>query len=543
MVTREVEYRFVNLKMEEQMKSFGTQGERSVLLSFLFTLIFISLISVASVGAISVVKDTIFRPTGSSCDYFMADSFNFTGITVYSTALKMNDGNITTYPSSGWIKMSMENLTTTSIINFTNNVTAANITIENGFANFSVTDNYAYIIWYQSNDTKYLSKVASGSSVQFTDIPSGSWYITVDTVAPTISNIIVTPNSVLIDESVTISCDVTDVDSGIASVLVRIEDAKNKINSYALSYSSGNTYALEYRDLSKEGLYSVLSFNASDNSGNWQNETSTLTFTALSPSVDEEEGVTVPTPTAPPSTTTPPSTSTPPSPTSAPQSEPKDPPIVTIVNIIEGTDALDIIIIIIAGIGTLFGAYFGYHQHKKNKQPLILKIGNDFLKPTIDQLKKDRRNINQIDDSSFPDFLNFRFGISDKSLQSDIFSMLIKRKPLLKKEIQGYNKSCSELNKQIGELKNLGYDEGLITDKTTTRDLNLEAIVTKIKMEDRYENSDRAEILKERGLDGKIEEIKSLIRRSKLDKKAENLIQRLEKIKEKYRDKYELVDV
>lgn len=527
------------------MKLFGTQEKRSVLLSFLFTLIFILLISVASVGAITVEKGgEIFRPTGSSCDYFMADSFNFTGITVYSTALKMNDGNITTYPSSGWIKMSMENLTTTSIINFTNNVTAANITIENGFANFSVTDNYAYIIWYQSNDTKYLSKVASEGSVQFTDIPSGSWYITVDTVAPTISNIIVTPNSVLIDELVTISCDITDVDSGVASVLVRIEDAKNRINSYALSYSSGDTYALEYRNISKEGLYSVLSFNASDNSGNWQNETPTLTFTALSPSVDEEESVTVPTPTASPSTTTPPSTSTPLSPTSAPQPEPKYPPIViNIINIIEGTegtDALDIIIKIIGGIVGIVGlirAYFGYRKYKIAKtqkdKPVISTIVKDFLAPSIGKLNNDRINLKQIDVLSFPKFLIFQFGISNNSLQSDIFRRFIKWRPLLKKEIQGYNKSCSELNKQIRELKNLDYDESLITDKTTTRDLNREAIVTKIKMEDRYENSDRAEILKERGLDGKIEEIKSLIRRSKLDKKAENLIQRLEKIKEK----------
>jgi hypothetical protein len=328
--------------MEEQIKSFGTQGERSVLLSFLFTLIFISLISVASGCAITVEKGgEIFRPTGSSCDYFMADSFNFTGITVYSTALKMNDGNITTYPSSGWIKMSMENLTTTSIINFTNNVTAANITIENGFANFSVTDNYAYIIWYQSDNTKYQSKVASGGSVQFTDIPSGSWYITVDTIAPIISNIIVTPNSVLIDELVTISCDVTDVDSGVASVLVRIEDAKNRINSYALSRSSGDTYALVYGDIGKEGLYPLLSFNASDNSCNWQNETSTLTFTALSPSTDGEEVVTVPTPTLSPTPTTAPPTSppTPPSPIPTTPPEPKY-PLLTIIPIIVGIIAL-----------------------------------------------------------------------------------------------------------------------------------------------------------------------------------------------------------
>lgn len=172
---------------------------------------------------------------------------------------------------------------------------------------------------------------------------------------------------------------------------------------------------------------------------------------------------------------------------------------------------------------------------------MILKIVKDFLEPTIDKLNKDRTNLRQINDRSFPKFLDFQFGMSDKSLQSDIFHRFIKWKLLLKNKIRSYNKSCDELDKTIGELKQMGYDEGVInTDKITARNLNPETIETRIVIADEYGNSEKAKLLEDKGLDVKIDEINSLTERTKLDKKARDLIQRLEKIKEKYQDRYDL---
>jgi len=223
-----------------------------------------------------------------------------------------------------------------------------------------------------------------------------------------------------------------------------------------------------------------------------------------------------------------PATTPSPSPTLTPIPEPK-------------YSLLTIIPIFVAILALLAYVYYEYHKKKTQKiereKPVILKM-RDFLKQTIDKLNKDIRDLNRINISYFPEFLNFQFGIPPNLLKNDIYGRFIKRKPRLKKDLEKYNELCSELNKTIGKLKQMGYDEGVITDPTTTRNLNPETIVTKIVMEDRYENSDRkAEILKEKGLDVKIVEIKKFTESEKLDKKAENLIQRLEKIKGKYQDK------
>lgn len=120
-----------------------------------------------------IEQGTIFRTTNSSCDYYMSNNFSIDEIIVYSTSLYFSDGNITTYPSSGWLNMSLESLE--SSVDFTNNVTIANLTIDNGFASFTMINGDTYYIRYQSNDVIFQDATAYNNRIVFTNIPTGSW--------------------------------------------------------------------------------------------------------------------------------------------------------------------------------------------------------------------------------------------------------------------------------------------------------------------------------------------------------------------------------
>lgn len=131
----------------------------------------------------------IDKCTTVGCDdstiYYMANDFNFTDIYVYPACLYMESGNITTDSASGWINMSMEVLNQADYIEFSNNITANNITIENGFANFSITDGVNCWLEYQANGTFYQRQTPSGGEVAFTSVPASSWVLrTNDTTLP-----------------------------------------------------------------------------------------------------------------------------------------------------------------------------------------------------------------------------------------------------------------------------------------------------------------------------------------------------------------------
>ena len=146
-------------------------------IAFSFLLLFSILVSPVIAG-VNVEEGVIFQTTSSKCDYYMANNFTFTNITVYDYNLSFCGANITTFSESGgWINMSMENLSYVSIINFTSNITAANITIENGFANFTIINGQICTINYQSNDTAYQEATTSSNEIVFTLIPGSSWYI------------------------------------------------------------------------------------------------------------------------------------------------------------------------------------------------------------------------------------------------------------------------------------------------------------------------------------------------------------------------------
>lgn len=138
----------------------------------LFLVLLIASLSI--VGAVQVGENVIFQTTDTGTNYHIVSGFNCTNITVYPTAFNINGENITTYSN---INMSMESLTNTKYLNFTNNATITNLTVQNGFANFTLTSGEVYGLYYQLNDTKYDQTVA-GTQVYFTSIPASSWYIT-----------------------------------------------------------------------------------------------------------------------------------------------------------------------------------------------------------------------------------------------------------------------------------------------------------------------------------------------------------------------------
>jgi hypothetical protein len=174
---------------------------------------------------------------------------------------------------------------------------------------------------------------------------------------------------------------------------------------------------------------------------------------------------------------------------------------------------------------------------RDRERKVIVEIVKDFLIPTIDTLKEDRKQFNKINISYFPDLLDLQFGIHTRFLKGAIFDRFAKRKPLLKRKILKYNELCSKFSKEIEEFKKIAHDEGMVNSQQ-----NKECPGGRTVIVDQYENEDITKILKEKGLEQKIEDIAISIEGFGLDKKAEKLIRKLEKIEEKFRDKYNLTD-
>ncbi len=200
---------------------------------------------------------------------------------------------------------------------------------------------------------------------------------------------------------------------------------------------------------------------------------------------------------------------------------------------------LAITAIIISSISAI-SALTVYQVTKRDKEhPVILEIVKDFLIPLVDTLKDDKKRFKEIDNSSFPTFLDLQFCIDNHFLRGAIFDRFAKRKPLLKRQILKYNELCSKIHEKIGELKKIALDKGVIDSSSIT--ITGEGCPRTV-IKDKYENVDLPKILKEKGLEQKIRDIKISIEEFGLDKKAEKKIRKLERIKRKLQDKYNLTD-
>ena len=170
---------------------------------------------------------------------------------------------------------------------------------------------------------------------------------------------------------------------------------------------------------------------------------------------------------------------------------------------------------------------------RDRERKVIVEIVKDFLIPTIDTLKENRKQFNKINISYFPDFLDLQFGIHTRFLKGAIFDRFAKRKPLLKRKILKYNELNSKFSKEIDEFKKIAEKEGVV--KSIVNKKGPRTVIN-----DQYETENLTKILRGKGLDQKINDIN--IESFGLDKKAEKLVRKLEKIKEKFQDKYILAD-
>ena len=196
-------------------------------------------------------------------------------------------------------------------------------------------------------------------------------------------------------------------------------------------------------------------------------------------------------------------------------------------------------LVFITAIYATITLYMLLIMKRDRERKVIAEIVKNFLTQTINTLKKDKKRFKEIGNSSFPTFLYLHFCIDNRFLRGAIFDRFAKRKPLLKRQILKYNELCSKIHEKIGELKKIALDKGVIDDSSITI-AGEGGPRTVIK--DKYENDDLPKILKEKGLEQKIRDIKISIEEFCLEKKANKLIGKLDRIKRKLQDKYNLTD-
>ena len=172
---------------------------------------------------------------------------------------------------------------------------------------------------------------------------------------------------------------------------------------------------------------------------------------------------------------------------------------------------------------------------RDRERKVIVEIVKKFLIPTINTLKEDRKQFKKINISSFPEFLGLQFGIPNRLLKGAIFDRFAKRKPLLKRQILKYNELCSKIHEKIKELKGVAREEGITYPIVNKKGAS-------VRIAERYENEEIIKILEEKGLNKSIKDIEDVSERLGLDKKAEKKIRKLERIKRKLQDKYNLTD-
>ena len=143
--------------------------------------------------------------------------------------------------------------------------------------------------YHSATDTYTMKVVATDDEGE----TSQSWLgvnFTIDVNAPTITETARTPSSVLVGDSVTITCTVTDDVSGVKNVTVQIKDAKDRVVNYTMTAGSNNSYSYTYTYTGKEGWYYIQYFSSYDNASNLRENDSTLNFSAVGYSAGGDGG-------------------------------------------------------------------------------------------------------------------------------------------------------------------------------------------------------------------------------------------------------------
>lgn len=111
--------------------------------------------------------------------YEIADAFSCNDLVVYNDAFRINTGNISCDNTTKTILVLLQELDVTDTeIKFESNITIDTFTLTSGFDDFLIHDPDEYGIFYQTTLINYQYDDSSSSKIQFLNIPSDSWIIT-----------------------------------------------------------------------------------------------------------------------------------------------------------------------------------------------------------------------------------------------------------------------------------------------------------------------------------------------------------------------------
>ena len=85
-------------------------------------------------------------------------------------------------------------------------------------------------------------------------------------------------------------------------------------------------------------------------------------------------------------------------------------------------------LVFITAIYATITLYMLLIMKRDRERKVIVEIVKNFVIPTINTLKEDRKQFKKINISSFPEFLGLQFGIPNRLLKGAIFDRFAKRK-------------------------------------------------------------------------------------------------------------------
>ena len=189
------------------------------------------------------------------------------------------------------------------------------------------------------------------------------------------------------------------------------------------------------------------------------------------------------------------------------------------------SDFLLFILIVVTAIGVII--YFRMHQAKKRERekPIIKEIIENSIDKNIDKLQAFSEYNNLI----FPYSLKYRFFIY---VDDEIFRRFSKRKRVMGWRLRRFNKFCNNLTRKIKNLENKSKEQKLI-DKSKPELGHGWAI------SNNHTDIDEKDLLQKYGLLEDKEEIGENYK--KLQHKSKKMVKKLSKIKDKWKDTYNIV--
>ena len=188
-------------------------------------------------------------------------------------------------------------------------------------------------------------------------------------------------------------------------------------------------------------------------------------------------------------------------------------------------DVLTFILIITTAIGVIIYYKIFKVTKKEAEKPIIKKIIENTVDKNIDRLQ----GFYEYNSLTFPYSLKYRFFIY---VDDEIFRRFSKRKRVMGWRIRRFNKFCNNLTRKIKNLENKAKEQKLI-DKSKPELGHGWAI------SNNHTDIDEKDLLQKYGLLEDKEEIGENYK--KLQHKSKKMVKKLSKIKDKWKDTYNIV--